>query len=193
MRTLIRLSCFATVLLLTACFNQQPQDVANRYWNAVLSGDTDTLRDVAAQNSQSNVNRISQPDDGSNVSFGKTTIEDDEATVETTVHWLDGDSTMDIRLQTALVNEEGKWKVDIIKTRRSLYAGLFNNAFSSLSDSIEEGATALQRMGKDIADDVNREVLKAGKELQKQTEQASKELEEMLDELEQELDEPSGG
>ena len=190
MRILPPIACIAVVMLLTACFSQQPDDVAKQYWHGVLSGDIDTLREVAATNSQSNVNRIAKPDTGSTVSFGETTISGDAATVVTTVHWVDGDSMLDITLNTALVEEDGSWKVDIAKTRRSLYAGLFNNAFSSLSDSIEEGATALQRMGEDIADDINREILKAGKELQKQTEQASKELEEMLEELEQELQQP---
>ena len=190
MRIAACLFYLSLLFLLSACFGQQPEDVAKRYWNAVIQGDANALHELAATNSQSNVNRISQPDAGSKVGFRETTVEDDGATVVTEVHWVDGDTTVDVALQTVLVKEDGSWKVDIVKTRRSLYAGLFNNAFASLSESIEEGATALQHIGEDIADDINRELLKAGKELQQQTEQASRELQEMLEQLQQELDQP---
>jgi hypothetical protein len=161
------------VLGATACSQSSgdPKQVAAAFWEATQAGDIELAKSYAVESGST---ELSQPDGDSSIeafTLGETTIDGEEATVETRVTTRAEQGTIDVDFQTVLVRETGEWRVDLGRTTQE-FATKFIGA--SLSDMAEQMGKALgEAMGsamQGIADDMKQEIKPPDEQAQENTE-----------------------
>ena len=186
--SLIKFSFVSIIIFLTACSNDNPQRVSTRYWDAVMSGDYNTLKKITTENSKNIVETIDTPGKGSYFTVDETLlIDNNHAQVTTTLVLAENDDHNTHHIKTYLKKEDDEWKVDVRKTRSALASSILSQTFSKIGDSFEDSADALHDLGEQVADEVNQKIIEASQELQKQSEQASQDLQQALDDLKKDL------
>lgn len=196
---LIGLIIFAA--LLSACARNSPESVAERYWQAVLAEDQQTIEAVIVDSSKPSLSKVIQPGPGSKVTVERAEREafagpdqasakkqDGIAEVPTTIYWVDEDgNTSTFRTETVLVSNQGEWKVDPERTRERFFDSVYRSALTGLEAALEDGARAFREFGSTVSESMARELSAASEELQEQSEQASEEIKRFLESLDEEL------
>lgn len=116
-RQILGLLLFSTIgAVLGGCSEAlPPQDVANRFWRAVVAQQPATIaryvvaRDRALLDQDSSVLPISAYE------LGRIVIEEGRASISTQVT-LDGDTPLTLEVETRLIAEEAGWRVDYQET-----------------------------------------------------------------------------
>jgi hypothetical protein len=123
-----------TCLFLVACTNpNSPEGIAKKFWDGVLSQNQEVVRQYSTSATQSAVdfsqNKIEW---GSmQLSLGSTEVSGDTATVHTLI--LNKETGAKYAFNTYLVQENGVWRVDYVKTRKaSITSEIFADLISSL-------------------------------------------------------------
>ncbi|MCW8195088.1 OmpH family outer membrane protein [Proteobacteria bacterium 005FR1] len=196
---LIGLVLFAIVL--SACARNSPESVAERYWQAVLADDQQTIQSVISDRGDPNLSKVIQPGPGSKVTVERAEREapagpdQTDATspggiaeVPTTIYWVDEDGkTSTFQTETVLVFEGDTWKVDPDRTRERFFDSVYRSALTGLEAALEEGAKAFRELGNTVSETMARELSAASEELQKQSKEANEELQRFLESLDEEL------
>jgi Tfp pilus assembly protein PilW len=106
----------ATALLLAACNQQDPKSVAQRYWQALVDGDSEAAAKMATQASQplfeQHVQALNAPDP-----LKQVAIDESRTIVVTVLNPDAGHPQADHPFNTVMVLEDGQWKVDLTQTR----------------------------------------------------------------------------
>lgn len=193
MSSLRLLGLLSLLLLLSACERNTPEAVSERYWNAVIAGDQETIEQTIAESSSPGLSKAVQPNPESTVTFGETIRgggnmrEDENATVETQLHWVEDGETTVLELDTVLVYEDGAWKVDPEKTRQEFFDGVYRSALTGLEAALEESARSFREMGNSMSESMARELSTLSRELQQRSEEANEEIQKFLEGLDQDL------
>lgn len=184
------------LLLLTACAQNSPEDVARRYWQAVIAGDEQAIRETIVQSASPGLSTVIQPGPDSRVTFGHTEREsfagpnepEAAAEVPTTIHWVDENGeTSTFETETVLVFENGEWKVDPAQTRAAFFESVYRSALTGLEAALEESAEAFRELGNDMSESMAREMAEASQQLREQSEKANEELQKFLESLDEDL------
>ncbi len=127
----------------TACApDLSPQDVADRFWRAVITADATKIQRYVRVADKSSLEAGTALLPVTEVSFGRMMIEADSATVTTQVSLL-GEPPMTIPLVTQLVREDEVWRVDYPATvgpiaRSGELAGVIEQ-LEQLGDTLKRG------------------------------------------------------
>lgn len=186
-RAFILISFFMLSMSLIGCERHSPKDVSAQYWAAVLAGDSATAAHYVTESTSPGLSTFIQPGPGSSVSFGETVRNEQQAEVETTIYWVDGDETTVFETSTILVRQDGSWKVDPAQTRSAFFESVYRSALTGLEAILEDSARAFREFGSELSDQMARELSEATRELQEQSRKANEELQLFLETLDAEL------
>jgi hypothetical protein len=148
------------VLFSFGCSNSDESvTVAKNFWKAMEDRDIETARSFATRESAGSLTiNEENADQDVEIIFGEVTTEDGKTMVATTMKTVQDETEMEIPMQTVLVKEEGKWKVDVNLTMMSLFGG----AMGAMMDSMKEG---FEEMGEAMADEMKAGFEEMSKEL----------------------------
>ena len=131
-----------SVLLLSACFaHKTPQEVADIFWESVISNDVQDVVKYSTLTSASGYDGFSQDWSGYQLSWGRVVIDGDEASIVSELAKLDSSGADNRKFVTYLIRQDEEWKVDYVRTGEDLRGGLFANLFGQLD-----------QLGKNISD-----------------------------------------
>jgi len=134
----------------------QVRQVAEAFWEASKAGDMELAQTYVSESSTFKPNQSDNDSPPGDVRLGRIELDGDEATVETTVSGLNEETPFDVEFETAMVRENGQWKVNMDKTAGSMMQGAFAamaQAMGSAMSGLAEGmAGALQEGFENMGD-----------------------------------------
>jgi hypothetical protein len=132
----LRTSFALSVLTVTAaCFlmPDKPEKVAQQFWLASQAGDFELAESYVAESSNTRLrDRDTDVFAISEVTVGEATVAEDRAAVET-ILLTAGKLPVEITFSTALVRENGAWKVDLDQTIGEMTAALFGETLPEVA------------------------------------------------------------
>ena len=172
-RGLIILSGFT----LTACASTQtPLQVAEGYWQASVTQNSDQLRQYVRENDAEALNSQTDLWQNADVSFGEAIINDNTARVDTTVKLTKNDKPLSIKFATELKKESSGWKVDYQKTAENIQAEQNQDSAEGLADSLRALSEKLVREFNDTAIELKKHIPEIKENLDLLGKNAEKEL-----------------
>ncbi|MEJ2565915.1 MAG: hypothetical protein P8141_08095 [Gammaproteobacteria bacterium] len=159
--------CFAvlvgSVLLLTACLGPKtPQEVTRAFWEAVLNNDASDAVKYSTLTEARYYDGFSKDWSGFKPSWGKVTIEGNEASVVSTFSSPANSSIEGRRFVTYLVLRSEGWKVDYDRTKVSVNGGAFGRVYDHLGQLSDDLSMGLQS----YADTIRLEMDRMSRELE---------------------------
>ncbi len=185
-------------IFLTACEDEPktPFEVTQAFWYAVENKNIDQIKQLISEKSLRDEYLADNIVSVSETSFGKIVIDGDIAEVETTVV-VESDNPTTVPLDTLLVKENEKWKVDYHTTVDAIGSGgqlaqvirelrVFGEKFSrdfskEFESSMDELDKAMPEIEKEISN-LSEQIKEHVPELKKQFEELAKQLQEALEE-----------
>jgi hypothetical protein len=139
-------------LLLTACSKPQtPQEVAQTFWQGVISGDARTVVRYSTLTDEQQFDAYERDWNGMIPSWGKVIIENDEAQIHTQMSRPDAASGQMLYFITYLVRDGEDWKVDYRATGKAVGAsGAVADLVNSISDMGRQLSEKLEQAGEDL-------------------------------------------
>lgn len=126
-----------------------PKAVAEKFWSAAKSGKPDDVKDLVTKASFTGMkDKKDQGPTKGEYTLGDVKVDGDKASIPTTMK----DQGFTMKMQTILVKEDGKWKVDLDQTMMSALAG----AFESLGSAMGEGMKGMEQGMKGLGEGVNK-------------------------------------
>ncbi len=161
-----RLISIMTCTIVCACGSDtdQVRQVAEAFWDASKAGDVELAQTYVSEFSTFKPNQSDNDSPPGDVKLGRIEVNGDEATVATTATGLNEETPFDVEFETALVLENGEWKVNMDKTAGSMMQGAFvamAEAMGSAMSGLAEGMAGalnegLENMGDSLADAAKR-------------------------------------
>lgn len=111
-----------------------PKSVAGKFWQGVQNGDAEGIRPYVTSSSYPYFADPKQDFKKSAVTLGDEVIEGDGATVDTN---LKDESGLSYDLKTVLVKENGRWKVDMVRTMSSMLGSAMKEIMDTLGSTIK--------------------------------------------------------
>jgi DNA anti-recombination protein RmuC len=162
-----------TITGLQACAQQAtPEEVAQSFWNAVISNDSGVMQQHAAKGSLENLSLLDNTDKMlSAVEVGQAVIKEGKATIETTLINHQNEKETRLPMTTSLLLEDEQWKVNgqesinaLVATSMNLMMSDMTKDFSVMGQQLNETiSTGLQ----EFLSAFNKEVPTLKKELEK--------------------------
>jgi len=138
----------AVLALTTACgggAGEQPTDVAQNFWDAVIEGDIDTARKHATRGSADSISINDDQAGSGEFTLGEQSIDGDKATVSTSLVSQNDGAEMKMELETVLLQEDGAWKVDFDQTMMSMFGGAMGAMMEGMGKAMQEGMEEMAR------------------------------------------------
>jgi len=180
------------LLTLTGCLQaaEDPREVANQYWQALKSGDTETARSLVSSNSQQAFdNYVAAPAD-EKTDIGEINLGTEQTTVITIIYPEGGAPDDFETFDTVMVIEDGQWKVDAERTiipRPAPSDRELEQLKDQLSESMEENIESVEEAmneGLKLLDEALREGSKdMGESMLKGMEEMNRVLRESIEEM----------
>lgn len=117
-----------------------PRAVATAFWEATQAGDYGLATSYALESASSTHRQLDGDSSIEAFSLGETTVDGEEATVETTVTTKAKHGAIHVNCLTILVRERGEWRVDLRRTTREFAENFIGQ---SLSDMAEQTGKAI--------------------------------------------------
>lgn len=152
----------SALLLLTACAQKSPQEVADAFWTAVINNDAKDAVKYSTLTDVREYDGFSQDWSGFSPSWGKIVIEGDNATIATTLTKSTGSGDKSVSFDTLLIRQDEQWKVDYARTAKQVSGGPFAKLFGQLervgksisaqfSATSEQLSAEMEQMGEQLA------------------------------------------
>jgi len=128
----------------------QVRQVAEAFWDASKAGDMELAQTYVSESSTFRPNQSDNDSPPGDVKLGRVEVNGDEATVETIVTGLNEETPFDVEFETAMVLENGEWKVNMDKTAGSMMQGAFAamaQAMGSAMSGLAEGMAGALKEG----------------------------------------------
>jgi len=193
------------LLTLTGCLQaaEDPRDVANQYWQALKSGDTETARSMVSSNSQQAFDNYMAAPADEKTDVGEINLGTEQTTIITIIYPEGGAPDDFETFDTVMVIEDGQWKVDAERTiipRPAPSDRELEELKDQLSDSMEENVESVEEAmneGLKLLDEALREGSKdMGESMLKGMEEMNRALRESIEEMQkrrdQEQEKPEG-
>lgn len=141
---------FLTIAGIQACAQQAtPEEVAQSFWDAVISNDKDVMQKHVVKGSLENPSLLDNSDKMlSAVEMGEALIKDGKATIETILINNQGDKETRLPLTTSLQLEDEQWKVNGQESINALVATSMNLMMSNMTQD-------LSAMGQQLNDSIS--------------------------------------
>lgn len=159
----------ATTFFLTACMEkaETPQQVAQKYWNAIKTNDTATAKQLVSKDTQQSFENYVALSAKQKTAIGSINLDDEKATIATVIQ-PQGEALENQRqFETVLILEDGQWKVDASRTvpppPKSDAEKELEELSKNLSESVQQNAGALDEAFKKGMETLN-EALHEGSE-----------------------------
>ena len=147
------------LFLSTACAEtiDSPRQVAEKYWNALRTGDLDTARSLVSKATQQNLDTYLALEPDQKTSLGEINLGDELTTVATIIYPNNAEPEAQHELETVLILENGQWKIDAARTQAPI-------AISANEEELEKLAKQLSESMKENIDTMRSEERRVGKE-----------------------------
>jgi hypothetical protein len=144
--------CLFCGLLLSACSKPQtPQEVAQTFWQGVISGDARTVVRYSTLTDEQQFDAYQRDWSGMIPSWGKIIIEGNEAHIHTQMSRPDAASGQMLYFITYLVQTGEEWQVDYRATGKAVGAsGAVADLVNSISDMGRQLSEKLEQAGEDL-------------------------------------------
>lgn len=123
-----------TCLSLVACTNpNSPEGVAKKFWNGVIAQNQDVVREYSTSATQASVDFSKNTIEWGHMelNLGSAEVVGDKASVHTLI--LNKETGAKYAFNTYMLQENGKWRVDYVLTRKaSITSEIFADLISSL-------------------------------------------------------------
>ncbi len=146
-----------------------PQATAEQFWAAAQKNDTETGKKLVRKADVPQIKAEKQDEqfkDGV-FTFGESKVEGSQATVPTTVD-MDGKK---FQFETVMVQEDGKWKVNLEKTGGNLMEAM-------LGISMEAMKKGFEKMGEQMGEEMKKAMEGVSEDMEKDMEKAMESAEE---------------
>ena len=165
----------STILILLTCISlsacqhssDNPKLVAEKYWQAIKTGDITAAKQFVSSNSQANLDAYLTLPDEEKMPLSNIDLGDELATVTTYI--TDKPTTIDntesISFETVLVMENGQWKIDASRTQVPAPIKTVEPPKNSLSDSLQENLNTMDDALEEGADILNKLMQEGSKEM----------------------------
>jgi len=136
--------------------------VAKSFWKAMKDRDIEQARSYATASSAGALSlNEDAKDQDVQITFGDVEIKDGKSTIDTHMRASSDDTQMEIPMQTVLVKEEGKWKIDVNLTMMSLFGGAMGAMMEGMKDGMEELGKSMAEQMKAGMEEMNKEFTKS--------------------------------
>lgn len=146
-----------------------PEDVTIVFWQALAKNQIEIAKSYATLNSQHLIN-LQDIEKQATVKTGQAVINEDDATVETTITR----NSKPVSFNTALVKEKDGWKVDYQQTRANMFMIPFDGVVKSLENlgnafgkQLEQQIPLIEKQMESIGDELKKQIDEFGKSLEK--------------------------
>lgn len=157
-------SLFLVTLILTGCFRpESAQDVTQAFWEAVITQNAEDVIEYSTLLDTKNFDSFKRNWDDYRVVTGKIVIDGNQAEVETQLSRNTETDEDEQVLNTYLLKQDGQWKVDYLRTAKSIN-GL---SFSHFLGQLDELGKKLSDTIKDSSEKFNLEIQRLERELKK--------------------------
>lgn len=167
-----------------------PQDVADRFWRAIITQHPAKIRRYVREEDQATLKDDPEILPVSEFELGRVVIDGESATIETRIT-LDADKPVALKIDTELVREGERWRVDYtatiddISTQSQLaqVIGQIENIGGAIADGIDKSVDEMKKMLPEIERQLSRieaEIKQRMPELRERLEEFSKSIEESL-------------
>lgn len=173
----LTLQALLLTVLLSGCIfsseSQQARDVADKFWQAVLSEDMETAKDLVTWESAQYLQYLdSKSIAAQRFETGEIKIQDNTAEVATVLYGGEkGDMVIPVR--TILVRGKDKWQVDVQKTMGSMVSGAMGAVVDQLNTFMQEGLRDLDKALSDSVNELNKSLKQGVEQLQKDLDRKS--------------------
>lgn len=192
----VALACilFAIASALGGCARPlPPQDVADRFWRAVSVQSAAKIRRYVRVEDRAQLSGDPEILPIADYTLGKIVIEGDRATVETRVT-LAGDKPLPLTIDTALVQQEGQWRVDYTATvdRISMQSDLANviDQLDAFGDALKQGIDKSVDEMKKVVPEIEKQLSRIESEIRQRMPELRERLEEFSRRIEESLKKP---
>jgi hypothetical protein len=131
-----------------------PLEIAERFWEAVRTGDLETARAFATAASADHVDAFQEGSPVSDVMFGESLQNESSAIVRTSLLTERGEIELRVLFNTRLRLEETGWRVDVDETQdemgRAVFAAGIEHFGEVVGETAEELGTALEEGMQDL-------------------------------------------
>lgn len=156
------ISLFLITLILTGCFKpESPQDVTQVFWEAVITQNVDDVIEYSTLLDAKSFDSFKKNWKGYQLVIGKIMIDGNQAEVETQLSRITDTDENEQRLTTYLVKQDGQWKVDYVRTAKSING----HSFSHFLGQLDELGKKLSDTLKDSSEKFNVEMQRLEREL----------------------------
>jgi len=139
-----------------------PVRVAEKFWGALEDGDLEKARYYATEETANSLTMNEEgEDEEADVEFGVATVEGEYTVVPTTIISKGDPPEPTIELETLLVREDGKWKVDVARTMLSMFDDEMGELMEGMTDAMGD---AMQNLGKAMTEEME----KLGKKMEEE-------------------------
>ena len=191
---LSRLLFFLVILLTTACAKElTPQEVADRFWTAIEQNDA---REVKRHITAADAANLASLDDVlpvTDTELKRTIIEEQAASIETQVK-IGGDKPLEFPLNTYLVLENERWKVDYERTVSAIgSAGKLAAVIQKVhefGDALHEGIDRSVKELEQTLPQIERELSRIEGQIKQHVPELRRRLEKFTQELEEAIKRP---
>lgn len=171
--------------LLASCNDHidTPSEVAEKYWQAVQQGDTETAKEYISTNSIDALESHIKAFD--NFPIDNFSIRDESSTVETIINPDSETPENNKMFHTSLVLEGDQWKIDLNNTQIPSSKTADENLevlSDKLSDSVQDSAETIEEMVDEGMNLLNKALREGSDEMNKTMLEAMKELNERMQE-----------
>ncbi len=181
-------------IFLTACEDEpkSPFEITQAFWNAVENKNIKQIKQLITKQSlgdeylAENIVSVSKP------SFGKIVIDGDIAEIETTVV-VESDKPSNVSLDTLLVKENEKWKVNYHATISAINEeGTLSQVLKELKNFGEKFSLEFENSLKELdkaMPEIEKEISNMGEQIKEHVPEIKRQFEELAEELQQALKE----
>lgn len=183
-----------TAMLVAACARDlQPQEVADRFWRAVVAGQPAKTRRYVTAEARERAGSSEDLLPVAGYALGRIVIDGERAAVATHVT-LAGDQPVTLDMDTVLVREDGRWRVDYEATvaeisSRSELARLMQQ-IGKLGETLEDGVRQSVEDMKQVLPAIQGELERFESDIRQRVPSLREKLEAFSRELERALRQP---
>ncbi len=166
----LRIASAAFLLLASACGvpAPSPEQVAERFWEALRAGDVAAAKRYASASSAMHVDDLREARQIEEVLLGEVLLGEDSAIVQTSLATSLEDGRTHTTFDTHLVRENQEWRVDVEATERELTTAIFADSLQQIGEAVGQGVQEFSEALEEGAAEMRRAILEALEELERE-------------------------
>ncbi len=145
-----------------------PQQVCERFWEALRTGDVATAKACASASSATLVDTLRDDRRIEEVLLGETLQSESSAIVRTSLVTSIGEDRFDTTFDTHLVREAEEWRVDVHATQREMTTAIFAASLRQMGEALGQGVQEFSEALEEGTEEMKRAIREALEELEEE-------------------------